>query len=130
MENKKEIYVLYFNTRDELLRVDLRKVLYFQADRNYTDVFFVNGIRLTLPTSLMAIERMLDSDALRGRVVPFVRLGRSLIVNLSCILRINVARQELLLSDMHTQGSCKVSVPKEALRNLKDMYNQTDSTRE
>ncbi len=127
MENKKEIYVLYFNTRDELLRVDLRKVLYFQSDRNYTDVYFVNGVHVTLPTGLMAIEQMLDDDKIRGRVIPFVRLGRSLIVNISYILRINVAKQELLLSDMHTPGVYKVSVAKEALRKLKDMYNQTDS---
>ena len=127
MENKKDIYVLYFNTRDELLRVDLRKVLYFQSERNYTDVYFVNGVHVTLPTGLMAIEQMLDDDKIRGRVIPFVRLGRSLIVNLSYIIRINVAKQELLLSDMHTSGVYKVSVAKEALRKLKDMYNQTDS---
>lgn len=125
MENKKDIYVLYFNTRDELLRVDLRKVLYFQSDRNYTDVYFVNGVHVTLPTGLMAIEQMLDDDKIRGRVIPFVRLGRSFIVNLSYILRINVSKQELLLSDTHTPGVYKVSVSKEALRKLKDMYNQT-----
>lgn len=127
MENKKDIYMLYFNTRDELLRVDLRKVLYFQSERNNTDVYFVNGVHVTLPTGLMAIEQMLDDDKIRGRVIPFVRFGRSLIVNLSYILRINVAKQELLLSDMHTSGVYKVSVAKEALRKLKDMYNQTDS---
>ena len=90
MENKKEIFVLYFNTRDELIRVDLRKVLYFQSDRNYTDVYFVNGVHVTLPTGLMAIEQMLDDEKIRGRIIPFVRLGRCLIVNLSYILRINV----------------------------------------
>lgn len=127
MDTKQEIYVLYFNTRDELLRVDLRKVLYFHADRNYTDVQFVNGIRQTLPTNLMAIEQMLNDDKIRGRVIPFVRLGRSLIVNLSCILRINVAKQELLLSDMQSPGIYKVVVAKEALRKLKDMFNQSNS---
>lgn len=126
MENN-DINVLYFNTRDELLRVDLRKVLYFQSDRNYTDVYFVNGVHVTLPTGLMAIEQMLDDDKIRGRVIPFVRLGRCFIVNLSYILRINVPKQELLLSDIHTSGVYKISVSKEALRKLKDMYNQKDS---
>lgn len=82
MENNREINILYFNTRDEMLRVDLRKVLYFKADRNYTDVYFVNGVHVTLPTGLMSIEQMLENDKLRGRTMPFVRLGRSLIVNI------------------------------------------------
>lgn len=124
---KKDINMLYFNTRDELLRVDLDKVLYFRSDRNYTDVYFVNGTHVTLPTGLMAIEQMLDDDNIRGRVIPFVRLGRCFIVNLSYILRINVPKQELLLSDIHTPGVYKISVSKEALRKLKNMYNQKDS---
>lgn len=66
MEKQKKISMLYFYTRDEMLRVDLRKVGYFQADRNYTDVYFLNGYRATLPTNLMAIEQMLDDDRMYG----------------------------------------------------------------
>ena len=51
MEKQKKISMLYFYTRDEMLRVDLRRVGYFQADRNYTDVYFLNGYRATLPTN-------------------------------------------------------------------------------
>lgn len=126
MENKGEIYILYFQTRDEMQRVDLRKVLYFKADRNYTDVYFVNGIHVTLPTGLMAIEQMLDDDKLKGKTMPFVRIGRSLIVNLSYILHINVLKQELTLSDMSMPGFQKITVAKDALRKLKELYNQSD----
>ena len=76
MEKQKKISMLYFYTRDEMLRVDLRRVGYFQADRNYTDVYFLNGYRATLPTNLMAIEQMLDDDRMKGRTIPFVRIGR------------------------------------------------------
>lgn len=124
MENNREINILYFNTRDEMLRVDLRKVLYFKADRNYTDVYFVNGVHVTLPTGLMSIEQMLENDKLRGRTMPFVRLGRSLIVNISYILHINVLKQELTLSDMTMPGCQKITVAKEALRKLKELYNK------
>lgn len=126
MEDKRDIYILYFNTRDELLRVDLRKVLYFKADRNYTDVYFVNGVHATLPAGLMAIGQMLDDDKLRGKTIPFVRLGRSYIVNLSYILHINVLKQELTLSDMSMPGYQKISVAKEALRKLKELYNTSN----
>ena len=124
MENNREINIVYFNTRDEMLRVDLRKVLYFKADRNYTDVYFVNGVHVTLPTGLMSIEQMLENDKLRGRTMPFVRLGRSLIVNISYILHINVLKQELTLSDMTMPGCQRITVAKEALRKLKELYNK------
>ena len=124
MENNREINILYFNTCDEMLRVDLRKVLYFKADRNYTDVYFVNGVHVTLPTGLMSIEQMLENDKLRGRTMPFVRLGRSLIVNISYILHINVLKQELTLSDMSMPGCQRITVAKEALRKLKELYNK------
>lgn len=123
MEEKKEIHVLYFNTRDELIRVDLRKVGYFKADRNYTDVYFFNGYHVTLPTNLAAIELMLEDDRMKGRTIPFVRIGRSVIVNLSHIIHINVLRQELVLSDMNTSCVLRVEVQKEALKKLKEMYN-------
>lgn len=105
MENK-DIHVLYFNTRDELVRVDLRRVAYFKADRNYTDVYFLNGYHVTLPTNLMAIEKMLDDDCMKGRIVPFVRLGRSLIVNIPMIVHINVLRQELVTCAKRPEHSC------------------------
>lgn len=122
MNDNKEISVLYFNTRDELIRVDLRKVGFFKGDRNYTDVYFLNNHRVTLPTNLMSIEKMLDDDRMRGRTIPFVRIGRSVIVNLSHIIHINVPKQELVLSDMTSPCILKVEVNKEALRKLKDLY--------
>ena len=124
MEKQKKISMLYFYTRDEMLRVDLRKVGYFQADRNYTDVYFLNGYRATLPTNLMAIEQMLDDDRMKGRTIPFVRIGRSLIVNLSCLIHINVPKQEIVLSHMQSPGVLKVTVTNEALNKSKDLYTQ------
>lgn len=53
---------------------------------------------------------------------PCVRIGRSVIVNLSHIIHINVPKQELVLSDMTSPCILKVEVNKEALRKLKDLY--------
>lgn len=126
-ESSKGIHILYFNTRDELIRVDLRNVGYFKADRNYTDVYFLNGYHVTLPTSLVAIEKMLDDDRMKGRTMPFVRIGRSVIVNLRHIVHINVLKQELVICDMRTTCVLKVEVQKEALRKLKELFNQKES---
>lgn len=122
MEHTKEVSILYFNTRDELLRVDLRKVVYFKADRNYTDVYFLNGYHVTLPTNLHNIELMLEGDKMRGKIIPFVRLGRSLIVNVSMIVHINILRQELVLGDMVSPTICRIPVSRDALKNLKELY--------
>lgn len=126
-ESNKGIHILYFNTRDELIRVDLRNVGYFKADRNYTDVYFLNGYHVMLPTSLVAIEKMLDDDRMKGRTMPFVRIGRSVIVNIRHIVHINVLKQELVICDMRTTCVLKVEVQKEALKKLKELYNQKES---
>lgn len=115
--------MLYFNTRDELVRVDLRRVGYFMADRNYTDVFFLNGYHVTLPIGMASLETMLETVQSKGGTPSFVRIGRSVIVNLSSIVHINVLKQELTLSDMRVPGVLKVNAPKEALRKLKELYS-------
>lgn len=125
--SSKGIHILYFNTRDELIRVDLRNVGYFKADRNYTDVYFLNGYHVTLSTSLVAIEKMLEDDRMKGRTMPFVRIGRSVIVNIRHIVHINVLKQELVICDMRTTCVLKVEVQKEALKKLKELYNQKES---
>lgn len=122
MDSNKEIGVLYFNTRDELIRVNLQKVAYFKADRNYTDVFFVNGYHVTLPINMSTLEKMLNSHMVQGRTVPFVRIGRSLIVSVPHIVHINIPKQELTLCDMNTSQVLKVSVSKEILRKLKELF--------
>lgn len=123
-ENNKGVGVLYFNTRDELVRVDLRRVGYFKADRNYTDVYFLNGYHTTLPINMAALEKMLNSDQVKGCAVPFVRIGRSVIVSMLHIVHINLPKQELVLSDLSAPGVLKVGVSKEALRKLKELYRQ------
>ena len=39
---------VFFNTRDEMVKVKLDKVAYFEADSNYSHVVFVNGAKATL----------------------------------------------------------------------------------
>lgn len=123
-DNRKGVGVLYFNTRDELIRVDLRRVGYFKADRNYTDVYFLNGYHATLPINMAALEKMLNIDQMKGCTVPFVRIGRSIIANMSHIVHINLPKQELVLSDLSASVVLKVCVSKEALRKLKDLYRR------
>jgi DNA-binding LytR/AlgR family response regulator len=59
--------------------------------------------------------------------MPFVRIGRSVIVNLRHIVHINVLKQELVICDMRTTCVLKVEVQKEALKKLKELFNQKES---
>ena len=121
-ENK--TFYLYFNTRDELYRVDLFTVAYFEADRNYTEVFFTNGMHVMLTTSLLNVEGMLNAEGIRGKIPSFVRLGRSLIVNLDFLLHVNILKQELVVADMYSTHPYKLSASREALKKLKELYTQ------
>lgn len=112
---------LFFNTRDELTKIKLSKVAYFEADENYCKVIFVNGLRMSLLTSLVNIESLLQ-QCLADREPMFARIGKRHIVNLRMIVNINVARQQLVLSDFTTNAVFTLSISKKALKELKELF--------
>ena len=71
---------LFFNTRDELVKVKLEKVAFFEADSNYCHVNFINGAKATLLTSLVNIENLLISN-FKGDNPMFMRIGKRYIGN-------------------------------------------------
>ena len=112
---------LLFNTRDELTKVDLEHVVFFEADGNYTHVIFSNGCKTMLLISLTEIEHLID-DVLKGQVQPFIRIGKRYIVNSRFIFQINVLKQKLSLTNFNTPHVFTLSISKEALKNLKNLY--------
>lgn len=110
---------LVFSSRDELLKVNLDKVVYFEADGNYTRIYIVNGLSGMVLANLGKIEELLATRFKdeRGR---FARIGKRFVVNLSYIFRINVLKQELTLSDQKT-FSQTVSISRDALKKLKEL---------
>lgn len=115
--------ILLFNTRDELIRVTLKHVVYFEADGNYTHIVFSNATKATLLYSLANIEKLID-EKLTGQVQPFIRIGKRYIVNSACIFQINTLKQKLLLTNFDAPHLFTLSVSKEALRSLKNLYTQ------
>ena len=112
---------LFFNTRDEMIKVKLERVAYFEADSNYCHVFFINGAKATLLTSLVNIEGLL-TERFKGDNPMFIRIGKRYIVNKLYIFQINIPRQRLTLTDYITPGILEISISKEALKNLKLLY--------
>lgn len=117
MDNKPRI--IYFQSRDEFLRVDLAAVVYFEADGNYTRFVSINGLSTLIFMNLGKMEQLLS---LRFKDAPgtFVRIGKRFILNLNYIYRINTLKQELTLSDQRTFTQT-LSLSKIALKALKDL---------
>lgn len=122
MNTSNDKSIIYFNTRDELIRLDLQRVVYFRADRNYTEAYLLNGARVILPTSVGNLADLLDSPTFKGKVQPFIRIGRSYIIAASQIFHIDVLRQKLVLTNGDSSSVFTIDVPKEALKKLKELY--------
>ncbi len=120
--------IVFFNSRDELLRVDLSSVVYFEADANYTKMVSANGLTDMVCISLGRMEELL---VLKFKDDPgmFARIGKRFILNLNYVYKINTLKQELTLSDQHT-FSYTLSISKVALKALKDLispYNKPET---
>ena len=115
----KSVY-LYLNSRDELLRLDIRKIAYFEADGNYTNVVSANGLKGVVCMNLMRMQEVL-SERLREQSSIFARVGKKYIVNLTLVYQVNVLRQKLVLSDGE-RFAFTLDISKEALKNLKGLF--------
>lgn len=112
---------ILFQTRDELINVNLSNVVYFEADGNYTKIVFINNISIIVLTNLGNVEKLLD-DVLKGKPFLFVRIGRQYIINSKMIFKIDILHQRIVLTDCVTPNIFTLTASKEALKNLKTLY--------
>ena len=105
-------------TRDELLRINIEHILYFEADRNYTKLLLSGGIQFTFAVNIGKVEEMLAVQISDPNII-LIRVGKSHIVNKKHILQINLPKQKLLL--LADEGKPReLIIPKEPLRALKE----------
>lgn len=121
MENE-ETYI-YFNSRDELQRIEVSKIVYFEADGNYTDIVMVNKLRASILMNLGEMEKALAAQ-LGAEAQTFMRIGKRFIINLRYVYSINVLKQQLILSD-YDHFAFQVTISKEALKNMKELMLRT-----
>lgn len=110
---------IYFQSRDELLRIEASSIAYFEADRNYTSVVLANGFKGMIGSNLAKMEQTLQ-NSLQEMSRRFVRIGKRYIINMKYICHINVLQQYLILSDQRT-FSYRLDVSKDALKKLKEI---------
>lgn len=111
---------LLLNSRDELFRVDISRIVYFQAEGNYTKFVMCNGLEGVVCMNLARMRDILG-ERLGDVAGMFARIGKSYIINLTYVFRIAILRQRLVLSD-GMSFSYQLALSKDALRNLREIY--------
>lgn len=110
---------LYINSRDELFKLDVSKVVFFEADGNYTHFMMSHGkLKGSVCMSLTQMQSLLS---LKENATRFARIGKRYIINLNYVYQIAVLKQKLVLSDGE-RFVYQLSISKEALKSLKEKY--------
>lgn len=113
---------IIFCTRDELLRMEIDRIVYFEAEGNYTRIVTKNNFRVLIPGGLTKTSDEL-SKQLGEHAKMFLRVGKCHIINTSYIKSINMANQQLILTDLES-FAFKLSVSKDALKKVKELIIQ------
>ena len=113
---------LVISTTNELLRVAAMHIVYISSDGNYSNLLMSGGEIRMVTFQLGQIEEMINKQLPEMRST-FIRIGRSLIINLSYIYYINIPKQKLTLSDVASFNHT-VTASKEALKQLKELLEK------
>jgi DNA-binding LytR/AlgR family response regulator len=114
---------LIIKTRDELLRIKIGQILYFEAERNYTKLLLSNGIQFTFAINIGKIEELLEKQVAGSQDI-LIRVGKSYIINKNHILQINLPKQRLLLLTTVDNKPKELIISKDPLKILKDSFEK------
>lgn len=116
----KNVY-LQLNSRDEFHKIDISKIVYFEAEGNYTNIITANKLKCVVSMNLSGMQKLL-SDSLKEKAAIFIRIGKKHIINHNYIYRISINKQQLVLSDCE-KFAFALSSSKEALKKLKELFS-------
>ena len=111
--------LIFFNSREQLLRLDTKRIVYFEADGNLTYIVLANKLKATVSMNLSKMEEFLALQY-KDKARVFMRIGKRFIINMNYIYSIQVAKQKLILSD-YSNFTFQLPVSKEALRKMKEL---------
>ena len=110
---------LYLNSRDELLRLDVDSIVYFESDGNYTNIVMTNKLKNKVACNLSTMESIL-SKRLGEKSFGYMRIGKRFIVNLKFIHSICIHKQQMVVSDC-LHFAYQLPISKEALKKVTDI---------
>lgn len=99
-------------------------IAYIMADGNYTKICYIGGMTTVLSFGISKVETLVSALYADGEVSPFVRLGRSVIINQWFLYDINVLKQHLVLSDC-MKNTITLKLPKPLLKKYKDLVSKS-----
>ena len=110
--------LIFSNSGTELLKVRPEDIIYIEADGNYCCMHLKGGFCQQLwfnrQRFIAIISRQLSDER-----PTFIVVGRSFIINMAYIYRINPVQSELTLFDSSTPQQIKLHASQEALNKLK-----------
>lgn len=112
------------NNRDEMIMLFVDNIAYIMADGNYTKICYIGGMTTVLSFGISRVETLVSASYADGEVSPFVRLGRSVIINQWFLYDINVLKQHLVLSDC-MKNTITLKLPKPLLKKYKDLVSKS-----
>mgnify|MGYP004434970905 FL=1 len=87
---------IVFNTKTELLRLDVSKIVYFEGDGNYTQIVTINKLKAVVCLNLTQMEKYLAEHLVDCKSI-FMRVGKRFIINTGYIYQVNTQKQQLII---------------------------------
>lgn len=118
---------LRIHTANELLRISTEEILYVLADGNYSDIFLVSGAKHKLTFQIHYFEELFNKLADN----PFLRVTRSLIVNVRHVYMININDRILKFGGKSVNPDVPIlRLGRDSLKKFKEyMADYDESTR-
>ena len=110
--------LIFSNSGTELLKVRPQDIVYIEADGNYCRMYLRGGFEQQLWFNRQRFISII-SNQLRDEKPTFIVVGRSYIINLAYIFRINPVQSELMLFDSSKPEQISLHASQEALNKLK-----------
>ena len=115
--------VLVVSNSNELVRMKPERIAYISSDGNYVTVVLHDRTEHVFAFNLLRMQKLVEIQ-LAEEAACFIRIGKSLIINRNYIYKINLTKQELVLSDSRLDGAFRLSASREALRQLKELLEK------
>ena len=110
--------LIFSNSGTELLKVRPEDIVYIEADGNYCRMYLRGGFEQQLWFNRQRFISII-SKQLRDEKPTFIVVGRSYIINLAYIFRINPVQSELTLFDSSKPEQLSLHASQAALNKLK-----------
>ena len=116
MSNK----VLIISNSNELVRIKPERVVYVESDGNYSTMVLHDKTEQVFSMNLAHCQQLME-EQLGKEAMTFIRLGKQLIINRAYIFKINVNKQQLIMSNTEVNNAFTLQASKEALKQLKTL---------